>query len=104
MKGFISAQKINKANLIGEDGFPIYENVIDWSDLVPCSYVYNEFDNKGAYANGEFVKTSFTITTTEFDFDAKMIRLYDSNKALVCEKEVVSLERLGAVRRVKIKL
>ena len=102
MRGFISAE-IKGREELDENGEPNFTDS-SWGDLVPCKYDVNEWDNKGAYQGGEFQKVAFTITTTDMNFKAEVIRLYDDEKALVFESKVISLLKLKKVQRVKIKI
>ncbi len=73
-----------------------------WSNLVECKYSANELSNKGRYDGGTFKQVSYTITTDEMEFTSKSVKLFDCREFEICEKEVISLEVLEAVQRVKI--
>ena len=69
---------------------------------VKCLYSSVHVSNHGVYSEGEFQKSSYTITTKDLSFFASRIKLLDSFGNSVCEKEVLSLELLSEVKRVKI--
>ncbi len=69
---------------------------------VKCLYSSNNLNNHGVYSEGEFQKSSFSITTKDLSFFAHRIKLLDSFGKFVCEKDVLSLELLSEVKRVKI--
>lgn len=100
MNGYINAQ-IGTEGYIDENGIPV-QGSIDWGPDVECKYFANVNNNKGRYPDGEFKQISFEITTEDMEFTANIIRLKDSNKRVICVKEVQSLEVLEHVQRVKI--
>lgn len=73
-----------------------------WGVPVECKYKANLLNNKGRYEGGTFQQAAFEITTTDMNFQASIVKLFDSRNNLVCEKEVMSLEVLEYVQRVKI--
>lgn len=101
MDGSISA-KIKTGggtNPVTGDSIPVGYS---WAEPVKCRYKANELSNKGRYKGGTFQQASYEITTPDMDFRAEMVKLFDSRNNLVCEKEVMSLEVLEYVHRVKI--
>lgn len=73
-----------------------------WGEKVNCKYQANTMNNRGRYTDGEFTQSAFTITITDMNFTANVIRLFDSRDNEVCIKEVQSLEVLESIQRVKI--
>jgi len=102
MKGFVRAMYQTLGG-INEDGEPIAA-VKTWGEYILCQYAANTLSNKGVYVGGEFQESSFTITLKDMSFKADFIQLSNSRKELVCEKQVLSLEVLESVKRVKITL
>jgi hypothetical protein len=102
MKGFVRAVYQSQGG-INQDGEPI-PAVKTWGEYSPCLYSANTLSNKGVYVGGEFQESSFTITLKNMSFKADFIQLANSKKELVCEKQVLSLEVLDSVKRVKITL
>lgn len=100
MRGFISKQ-IFTDEYINDDGIPVPGST-DWGADVECKYFANVSNSKGRYPDGVFKQMSFVITTEDLSFDAGVIRLKDKKGNVVCEKEVLSLEKLEAVQRIKI--
>ena len=101
MDGTISAKIKNGGGINPETGAPIPVES-SWGEPVKCKYKANLLNNKGRYTNGNFQQASFEITTPHMDFEASIIRLYDSRNNLVCEKEVMSIEVLEYIQRVKV--
>lgn len=101
MDGTISAKIKTGGGNDPETGTPIPVES-SWSEPVECKYKANLLNNKGRYLGGTFQQASYEITTTDMSFTAAIIRLFDSRNNLVCEKEVMSLEVLEFVNRVKI--
>lgn len=100
MKGFISKQ-IFTEGYINDDGIPVAGST-DWGADVECKYFANVSSSKGRYPDGVFKQMSFVITTEDLSFNAGVIRLKDKKGNVVCVKEVLSLEELEAVQRIKI--
>ncbi len=73
-----------------------------WSDFIECKYCANESNFKGRYDGGTFKQASYTITTEDMEFTSTSVKLFNSSESEVCEKEVISLEVLEMVQRVKI--
>ena len=73
-----------------------------WGEYILCQYAANTLSNKGVYVGGEFQESSFSITLKDMSFNADFIQLSNSKKELVCEKQVLSLEVLESVKRMKI--
>lgn len=68
-------------------------------------YVSNNYTNKsilGVYQDGTFTMLSFTITIQDLSFRAEEVRLKDEDGNIVSEKNVLKLEVLKTVQRVKI--
>lgn len=101
MRGFISAQIKGKDEIV--NGIP-QKGKDTWSELVPCKYTPNEWDDKGTYSGGKFTKYAFDITTSKMTFKAELIQLYDDDKVLIGEFKVSSLQKLKSVGRIKIKV
>ena len=101
MDGQIKKKVVTGGGIDSETG--IGEPVTtSWSDPVPCKYYATELDNKGRYEDGKFHQSSYTITTENMDFDADFVRLFDNRGKLRAEKEVISIETLDLVQRIKI--
>lgn len=101
MRGFISAKIEGKEELV--NGIPQFTEDT-WGELISCKYNVNEWDNKRAYNGGEATKYAFEITTTNMDFKADIIQLFDDSKELIGEFKVIALHKLKAVGRIKIKV
>lgn len=101
MNGTISAKVRTGGGIDPETGQPIQVSSF-WDVPVSCKYKANTLSNRGRYEGGTFKMASYEITTPVMDFQASMIQLFDSRNNLVCEKEVMSLEVLEYVQRVKI--
>jgi len=86
-----------------ETGQPI-PITYDWSDAVECKYKAIELSNRGRYADGDFQQASYVVTTDSMEFDGTYVQLKDSRENVVCEKEVISIEILEDIQRVKIVL
>lgn len=76
----------------------------DWGEAVECLYKAVELSNRGRYADGEFEQAAYVVTTDSMEFDGTYMQLKDSRGNVVCEKEVISLEVLEDIQRVKIVL
>lgn len=76
----------------------------DWGTAVECQYKAIELSNRGRYADGEFQQASYVVTTDSMEFEGSYMLLKDSRGDVVCEKEVISIERLEDIQRVKIVL
>ncbi len=100
MRGFISKQ-IFTDGYINDDGIPVPGST-DWGADIECKYFANVSNSKGRYPDGVFKQMSFVITTEDLSFNAGVIRLKDKKGNVVCEKEVLSLEELEDVQRIKI--
>lgn len=100
MRGFISKQ-IFTDEYINDEGVPV-QGTTSWGADVECKYFANVSNNKGRYPDGVFKEVAFEITTEDMSFEANIIRLKDRRGNVVCEKEVLSLEKLEAVQRIKI--
>lgn len=100
MRGIVQAQ-VQTGGGLSESGEPIPTS-IGWGDEVDCLYVANTKNNYGRYVDGSFTQASYTITTSDLDFRATIVRLTDNLGNELCIKEVQSLELLEAVQRIKI--
>lgn len=100
MKGFISKQ-IFTDGYINDEGVPV-QGTISWGPDIECKYYANISNNKGRYPDGVFKQVAFEITTENMSFEANIIRLKDRRGNVVCMKEVLSLEELESVQRIKI--
>ena len=100
MNGFIQPQ-IQTGGGLNEYGEPIPETT-DWGEMVECRYFANTLSSKGRYQGERFTQSAYEITVDEMDFEATIIRLLDSRENEVCQKEVISLEVLEDIQRVKI--
>jgi hypothetical protein len=76
----------------------------DWGEVVECMYSAIELNYRGRYADGDFLQASYVVTTDDMNFDGTYVLLKDSRGNMVCEKEVISLEVLEDIQRVKIVL
>lgn len=74
----------------------------DWDVPRECSFTPVTQNSRGVYLDGEFIRSAYIITVEEMDFRAEYIRLTDSRGNVLCEKEVLSLEVLEEVQRIKI--
>lgn len=101
MDGMIQAKITTGGGLNPETGEPTPVS-FSWDTPVPARYKANMLSNRGRYDGGTFKMSSYEITTPDMDFRASIIRLFDSRNNMVCEKEVMSLEVLEYVHRVKI--
>ena len=101
MDGYIQAQIVISDGYTDCNGETV-PAVTDWGKFVECKYRANTLNNRGRYDGGKFTQMAFEITAEDMNFDSNCIRLSDSAKRLVCEKEVQSIERLDSVQRVKI--
>lgn len=101
MNGTILAKIKTGGGVDPESGSPIPVES-SWSVPTNCKYKANLLSNKGRYLGGTFQHASYEITTPDMAFRAEMIQLFDSRNNLVCEKEVMSIEVLEFVQRVKI--
>lgn len=75
-----------------------------WGTAVECQYKAIELSNRGRYTDGEFQQASYVVTTDSMEFDGSYMLLKDCRGNVVCEKEVISIERLEDIQRVKIVL
>jgi len=100
MNGIIQAQIILGGGR-DIDG-TIIPSTVSWGKEVECKYIENTFNNRGKYIDGEFTQMAFSITLTDLDFDAKILRLTSNRGKMICEKEVQSLNVLEDIQRVKI--
>jgi hypothetical protein len=100
MKGSISA-KIKTGGGLDENGNPI-PVTYTWGPAIECKYRANELSNKGRYVDGMFQQASYVITIEDMDFNADVVKLFNSKDNEVCVKEVISLEVLEDIQRVKV--
>lgn len=101
MNGTISGKVKTGGGVDPDSGDPI-PVTYSWTDPVECKYRANELNNRGRYDGGTFQQASYTITTEDMDFNADTVRLFNSRGSSVCEKEVISIEVLEDIQRVKI--
>lgn len=102
MRGSISSKIKTGGGLDPETGGPIPVSSW-WSIPVECQYKANELSNKGRYENGgTFQQASYEITTEDMDFTASIVKLINNRGSEVCQKEVISIEVLEDIQRVKI--
>lgn len=100
MNGYICKQ-IMTGGYIDDNGVPV-PGTTTWGSDVECKYFANVSNNKGRYEEGEFKQASFEITTEDMDFIAGVIQLKNSKKAIIATKEVLSLEELEDIQRIKL--
>lgn len=101
MNGTIQAKIKTGGGVNPQNGEPVSVEWA-WGNPVDCKYKAIELSNKGRYEGGTFKQASYEITTPDMDFQATFIKLFDSRNNLVCDKEVISLEVLEFVQRVKL--
>lgn len=101
MNGYINAQIVTGGTIDEMTGIPIPDTV-SWGKDVECKYFANTLNNRGRYQDGKFQQSAYEITTDDMTFRAKIIRLKNSRKEVIVEKEVQSLEELEDIQRVKI--
>lgn len=103
MRGTIAAKVSIGGGSNPETGEPIPVTYA-WGDPVECLYKAVELSNRGRYTDGEFEQAAYVVTTDSMEFAGTYMLLKDSRGNVVCEKEVISLEILEDVQRVKIVL
>ena len=101
MDGYIQAQIVISDGYTDCDGETVPANV-RWGGFVGCKYRANTLSKTGRYGGWKFAQMAFEITAEDMNFHANCIRLLDSAKRLVCEKEVQNIEMLEGVQRVRI--
>lgn len=104
MNGFITS-RIHVAGGIDEaTGMPFPESET-WTDPIECQYVPNRRNTVGANREGKFRIASYEITVNMLDwniYDVSMIRLINEKKEVITEAEVLTLDELEAIQRIKI--
>lgn len=103
MEGKVQAKITTGGGRDNETGAPVPVSHT-WGEEVECFYCANTLSNNGRYTDGAFKQASYTITVDEMEFDTTVVRLIDSSGNTVCEKPVLSLEKLESVQKVKIVL
>lgn len=101
MRGTISAKVITGGGIDSLTGVPI-PVTFTWGDPVDCLYKAVALSSNGRYAQEKFQIASYEITLEDMEFTGKTFRLTDNRGSVVCEKEVISIEILEEVQRVKI--
>ena len=99
MNGYLCKQiKLNDS--FDETTGTVIVGQITWDKDVECKYVNSK--SIYTYPDGKFTKATYDITVEDMSFTAEIVRLKNSNRVVVCEKEVQSLDILEGVQRVKI--
>lgn len=101
MKGTISTRVTEGGGSNPNTGEPIPVTFV-WGSEIECLYAPVQNGNQGRYTDGTFRQASYTITTEKMDFAGKLLRLTNSRGAVVCESEIISVEVLEDIQRVKI--
>lgn len=101
MRGYISS-RISLGDYIDEEtGMPV-QGGEGWSSDIECRYKANSLNNRGAYVDGFFKQASYEITTEDMTFEGDYIRLKNRKGTVIWESEVLSLEELDSIQRIKI--
>lgn len=101
MKGTISTKVTVGGGSNPTTGEPIPVTFV-WGSEIECLYTPVQLSNQGRYTDGTFKQASYSITTEKMDFAATLLRLKNSKGIVVCEKEIISVEVLEDIQRVKI--
>lgn len=101
MKGTIATRVTTGGGIDQLTGEPIPVTFL-WSDEIECLYTPVQNSNQGRYTDGTFKQASYTITTEKMDFAAKLLRLTNSREQVAHEGEIISIEALEDIQRVKI--
>jgi len=101
MRGYISSRSNADDYIDEETGMPVTGEV-EWSGDIECSYKANSLSNRGVYIDGFFKQASYEITTEDMTFEGDYIRLKNRKGEVIWESEVLSLEELDSIQRIKI--
>lgn len=104
MKGFISSRISTGGGIDEGSGLPNAE-VGDWTKKIECQYYPNNRNTVGAYRESVFRVASYEITVHVLDWDilnVSMIKLFDVNGEEIAKKEVLTLDKLDDIQRIKI--
>lgn len=84
-----------------EDGNPVVVPNVFESDI-PCKYVSANKNDVVSVGDGTFTQANYIITIKDMSFTAKQIQLFNSKGVLICKKNIMVLEVLESIKRVKI--
>jgi len=101
VRGTIATRVTEGGGLHPTTGEPIPVTFI-WTDETECLYTPVQNSNQGRYTDGTFKQASYTITTEKMDFAAQLLRLTNSRGQVAYEGEIISVEVLEDIQRVKI--
>jgi len=101
VKGTISTRVTTGGGLDPNSGEPT-PVTFGWASEIECLFAPAQNSSQGRYTDGTFKQASYTITTEKMDFVAKLLRLTNSRGDVVCENEIISVEVLEDIQRVKI--
>jgi hypothetical protein len=96
IKGLIEADQS-----FDNDGNPI--GISDsFSSNIPCKYVSANRNDATSVGDGTFSQATYMITIRDMSFRSKQIKLFNSDSVCVCTKDIIGLEVLETVKRLKI--
>jgi hypothetical protein len=101
VKGTIATRVTAGGGINQLTGEPIPVTFI-WTEEIECRYTPVQNSNQGRYTDGTFKQASYTITTGRMDFAAQLLRLTNSRGQVAYEGEIISIEVLEDIQRVKI--
>lgn len=104
MKGYVSSRYGIGGGIDEDSGFPNADSA-DWTSKIECQYYPNNRNTVGAYKESVFRVASYEITVNMLDwniFDVSMIKLFNSSGVEIAKKEVLTLDELEDIQRIKI--
>lgn len=104
MRGYVTSRITTEGGIDESTGLPIPE-VTDWTEQVECQYYPNRKSTVGSILEGKFRLASYEITihTTDWRLDeVSLIRLIDQKGKVISESEVLTLDNLEDIQRIKI--
>lgn len=104
MKGYITSRVSLGGGFDEETALPNAETE-SWTDPIECQYYPNNRNTVGAYKESVFRIASYEITINMLDwniYNVSMIKLLNSNGVEIAKKEVLTLDELEDIQRIKI--
>lgn len=104
MKGYVSSRISNNGDIDIPSGLPVADDA-NWTEKIECQYLPNSRSTVGVYQEGQFRVASYEITIDTLDWNidnVTMICLFNSKGSEISRKQVLTLDELEDIQRIKI--